>query len=520
MRLSKLLMEVPAATPLDPGDPEIRGVVCDSRVAGPGDLFAAVSGVRSDGHDFLTVAAEQGAVACLVEKRREAPGMVRVQVPDAEVALGLASSAYWEHPSRRLSLVGITGTNGKTTTAYLVEHILRSMGTTVGRLGTVSYAFPSGEVAAPLTTPDAPTLQEALARMVREGARAAVMEVSSHALHRRRVEGCAFSCAVFTNLTQDHLDYHSAMESYFEAKSLLFTRHRGAAPAVVNVEDPWGRRLLETLTGSVVGYGLHAGDVRIDVKTLTAAGMEGTVFHPRGETPLAVPLAGEFNVRNVAAALATAWALGVDMEAAAACLASAPQVPGRLEAVPNSQEISLYVDYAHTPDALDRVLESVAPLTRGRLICVFGCGGDRDRGKRPFMAAAASRWSDLVILTADNSRSESTDAILDEIEAGMPSDWSRVEPEELGDGTFLYARVPDRREAIRCAVASAEPGSAVVIAGKGHETTQTIGGGTTRFDDREEAALALRAREQGRGEARLRERAPAARRERPAGGGR
>ena len=491
MKLSELLREIPGASPLDPGDPEISAVVCDSRAAAPGRLFVAVKGAKADGHVFLGAAAAKGAAACLVERSVPAAGMVRVLVADAEAALGLAAAAVSGHPCRGLTLVGITGTNGKTTTAYLVEHLLRSAGMTVGRLGTVSYSYPHGEEPAPLTTPDAPTLQAALARMLREGAGAVAMEVSSHALHRKRVEGCTFACAVFTNLTQDHLDYHGAMEAYFEAKSLLFTRYRDGAPAVVNGEDPWGRRLLETLPGKVVSYGLRTGDVRVEVRELTARGMTGTLFYPGGEAPLTLALAGDFNAQNAAAALAAAWALGLNMDDAARALANAPQVPGRLEAVPNRLGISVYVDYAHTPDALDRALATVAPLTRGRLLCVFGCGGDRDRGKRPFMAEAAARWCDAVVLTADNSRSEATEAILDEIEAGMPKDWKIGEPMDLGKGSFLYARIPDRGEAIRAAVAAAGAGCTVVIAGKGHETSQTIGGVKTHFDDREQARLAL-----------------------------
>ncbi|MBI5018008.1 MAG: UDP-N-acetylmuramoyl-L-alanyl-D-glutamate--2,6-diaminopimelate ligase [Deltaproteobacteria bacterium] len=491
MRLSELLREIPGAVPLDPGDPEVRGVECDTRALGPGHLFAAVRGVKADGHDFLPAAAAAGAVACLLEEERPAPGLVRVRVPDGEEALGRAAAAFWGHPSGRLKLVGITGTNGKTTAAYLLQHLLRQAGTVTGRLGTVSYDFPSGEEPAPLTTPDAPTLQRALARMLRDGAEAVVMEVSSHALHRKRVEGCRFSAAVFTNLTQDHLDYHGTMEAYFEAKQLLFDRYRDGAPAVVNGEDPWGRRLLESLPAPAVSFGLQSGDVRVEVREAGAWGMKGTVHHPGGACPLELPLAGEFNVRNAAAALATAAALDLDVASAAAALAHAPQVPGRLEAVPNRRDVSVYVDYAHTPDALDRVLEAVAPLTRGRLLCLFGCGGDRDRGKRPHMARAAARWCDAVVLTADNSRSEPTEAILDEIEAGMPADWCRVAPGDVGREPFTYARVSDRSEAIRTAVGAARPGDTVVLAGKGHESTQTIGRSAAHFDDREEARRAL-----------------------------
>lgn len=499
MRLSEILQRIPGARALDPGDPDISDVGCDSRSAGPGQLFAAVRGARSDGHDFLPAVAAAGAPAALVEEARpvDGPGFVRVQVPDAEVALGLSASAVWGDPSKKLILVGITGTNGKTTTAYLVQHLLSSAGVPTGRLGTVSYAYPSGEEPAPLTTPDAPTLQRALARMVREGARAVVMEVSSHALARRRVAGCSFSCAVFTNLTQDHLDYHRTMGEYFDAKRLLFTEYRGDAAAVINVEDPWGKRLLEGLSGRVCSYGLERGDVRLALRSLDPDGFSGTLFHPGpggdAGVPVDAPLAGEFNARNAAAALAAAWALGLDMANAARALAATPQVPGRLEAVPNRRGVSVYVDYAHTPDALERALETVRGIARKRVLCVFGCGGDRDRGKRPLMAAAAAAQCDAIVLTADNSRSEPTERILDEIEEGIPSGWRRAERhgELAGGARQVYARIGDRSLAIRAALGAADPGDAVLIAGKGHETTQTVGASVTHFDDREEARLAF-----------------------------
>ncbi|MBI5442895.1 MAG: UDP-N-acetylmuramoyl-L-alanyl-D-glutamate--2,6-diaminopimelate ligase [Deltaproteobacteria bacterium] len=500
-----MISELPGATLLDPGDPEIGGVTCDSRRVRPGDLFAAVRGTLADGHLYLEAAARAGAAACLVEEERPAFGLPRVRVADSEAALGLASSAFWGHPSRRLLLVGLTGTNGKTTTAYLIQRILEEQNICTGRLGTVSYCFPTREEPAPLTTPDAPTLQRALARMLAEGARAAVMEVSSHSLARRRVEGCAFSCAVFTNLTQDHLDYHGSMETYYEAKKVLFTRYRREAPAVVNAEDPWGRRLLGELSGSVISYGLESGDVRFEVEDLGASGAAGRLRYPGGETPLSIPLAGAFNAQNAAAAMATAWALELDLERAAETLGRAPQVPGRLEAVGNDAGLSVYVDYAHTPDALERVLEAVRAVARGRVLCVFGCGGDRDRGKRPLMARAAAALADAVVLTADNSRSEPTEAILDAIQAGLPREWRHASaedfPEALEGGGPSFARVPDRAAAIRLALFSARPGDAVVIAGKGHETTQDIGGVKTPFDDREVAREALAERLSGGGKA-------------------
>ncbi len=491
VRLSKLLEGI-AAEPLDPGDPEVTGVVCDSRAVRPGYLFAAVRGARADGHAHLERAAQAGAVACLVERGEAAGGVVRVRVADSERALGQVSSAFWGHPSRRLRLVGITGTNGKTTTAYLVQHLLSEGGVRCGRLGTVSYAFPSGEDPAPLTTPDAPALQAALARMVAERAEAVVMEVSSHALVRQRVEGCAFACAAFTNLTQDHLDYHGDMDSYFEGKRLLFRRYAPTSPAVVNADDPYGTRLLAEVGPRAIGYGLCQGDLRVNVESLSAQGCRGHVEHAGDRFPLEFPLAGDYNALNAACALAVVAALGLPLGPAVAALARCPQVPGRLEAVPDASGVFVFVDYAHTPDALDGVLRCIRGFSTGKVVCVFGCGGDRDRGKRPRMARAAARWADGIVLTADNSRSEPTEAILAEIEAGMPEGWVRTGAVgELRAGSRRYAVVADRARAIRAAVAAAQPGDTVLIAGKGHETTQTAGGTVSPFDDRVEARAAL-----------------------------
>ncbi len=496
MKLSELLAHISEAERLDPGDPEVTAVECDSRRVLPGALFAAVAGSRTDGHAYVRAAVEAGAAACLISRDVPAPGAVRVRVPDTERALGRAADAFWGHPSRQLRLVGITGTNGKTTTAFLVQHLLERAGWPTGRIGTVGYAFPSGEEPAPLTTPDAPTLQQALARLVREGAKAAVIEVSSHALDRQRVEGCRWACAAFTGLSQDHLDYHRTMEAYFQAKRLLFVRYAPEAPAAVNADDPFGRRLLDELGSRAVPYGLHAGEIRFRVEEAGPLGLRGRVCTPQGEAAAELPLPGRFNALNAACALAVTACLGLDPLEAAGHLADAPRVPGRLEVVPNALGFAVYVDYAHTPDALDRVLETVAAVTPRRVIVVFGCGGDRDRGKRPLMAGAAARRAHAVVLTADNSRSEPTERILDQIEAGLPPGWTRARrPAELADSDHTYARVPDRAEAIRWAVAAARPGDAVVIAGKGHETTQTLGERVIPFDDRHVARQALAERE-------------------------
>lgn len=489
--LSEALKEVQGIVKRPVADPVITGVVCDSRRVLPGSLFVAVRGAKTDGHMFLRKAFEAGAGGFVVEDEGvETFGVPTVVVKDSEAALGLLASAFWGHPSKALTLIGITGTNGKTTTTFLIQHILSRAGIVTGRIGTVGYSFPSGEEESDLTTPDAPAFQAALARMVREGAQAVVAEISSQALLRKRVEGCSFACTVFTNLSQDHLDHHGTMEEYFAAKRLLFTDHPRLVEAVVNADDPWGRMLAPDLGGHVVTFGVKEGDIRFEVLGYDATGTDALVHYPEGKEKVRLPLAGEFNASNAAAAVATAWALGLNPAEAVKSLGSAPQTPGRLEAVKNDSAVAAFVDYAHTPDALNRVLEALHRVSSGRLLTLFGCGGDRDRGKRPLMAKAAAAWSDLVVITADNSRSESTEAILDEIEAGFPSDWRKLGAgEAVTEKTFR--RVEDRREALEWLAANAKAGDTLLVAGKGHETTQTIGEKVAPFDDRLELAAAL-----------------------------
>ncbi|TLN06094.1 UDP-N-acetylmuramoyl-L-alanyl-D-glutamate--2,6-diaminopimelate ligase, partial [bacterium] len=300
------------------------------------------------------------------------------------------------------------------------------------------------------------------------------------------------ACTVFTNLTQDHLDFHGSMEEYFYAKKLLFTDYPRLAEAVINVDDPWGRMLASELGGHVVTFGLEGGDIRFAAQKFDASGITGTIIFPGGEEKIRLPLPGAFNAQNCAATLGVAWALGLDFKRAVKSLENAPQTPGRLEKIENELGIGVYVDYAHTPDALLRVLESVKPLAAGKLICVFGCGGDRDRKKRPLMAKAAAIWSDLIIITADNSRSEEPAAILDEIEAGMPPEWSKKTPEDLtATAANCFVRMEDRSKAIESAIKLASAGDIVVIAGKGHETYQIFRDRTDHFDDRQEARRAI-----------------------------
>lgn len=494
MRLSAILREVPGILRLPADDVEVSGVVCDTRKVVSGSLFVAVRGAKVDGHEFVAKAFELGAAAALVEEGTDFSAFGPcVAASDSESALGHAAAAFYGHPSRALTLVGITGTNGKTTTTHLIAHILSEAGVVCGKIGTVGISYPSGDEGATLTTPDAPSFQASLARMVAEGASAVVAEISSHALLRKRVEGCSFACTVFTNLSQDHLDYHGTMEEYFAAKRLLFTDHPRLVEAVVNADDPWGKMLAPDLGGHVVTFGVREGDIRLEIVKSTATGTHAVARFPEGSQAVRIPLVGEFNASNAAAAIATAWALGLDPAKAAKALETAPQTPGRLEAVDNERGVAAFVDYAHTPDALDRVLETMRNVSDGRLWALFGCGGDRDRGKRPLMAEAAAKWADVIVVTADNSRSEETCAIIDQIEAGFPPEWKRAAPNgQVGDKCWV--RIEDRRDAIRWISEMARPGDTLLLAGKGHETTQTIGKSVTEFDDRKELSQALAGR--------------------------
>ncbi len=433
------------------GDAEVTSITLDSRSAEEGSLYCCIVGRRVDGHAYAPAAVENGAGSLLVERWLDVP-VPQVRVASTRTAIGPIAAAFWGHPSDVLSVVGVTGTNGKTTTTHLLASVLGAAGRQTGLIGTLSGA---------MTTPDAPALQQTLARFVTEGCEAVAMEVSSIALEQHRVDGINFQIGVWTNLTQDHLDYHGDMESYFAAKARLFESGR-CALAVVNADDPWGQRLLDGLRIPAVTYGL--ADAR-DIVTSPA----GSRFSWRGVT-VDLPLAGEHNVRNALAAATACAHLGVPEAAIAHGMASVPPVPGRWERVDVGQPFTVVVDYAHTPDGLTQVLKAARSAANGHeVIVVFGCGGDRDRDKRPLMAEAATRSADVAIITSDNPRSEDPMAIIDEACAGA------VGP---------VAIEPDRREAIRRAISQARPGDVVVIAGKGHEVGQIIGDTVTPFDDR------------------------------------
>jgi UDP-N-acetylmuramoyl-L-alanyl-D-glutamate--2,6-diaminopimelate ligase len=461
---------------------EVGGLAYSSADVADGSLFFCVPGFAADGHDFAADAVRRGAAA-LVCERPLGLGVPEVVVDDVRAAMGPVAARFHGDPTARLRTVGITGTNGKTTTAFLVRDVLEAAGLRTGLLGTVKRVVGGAEETVQRTTPEAIDLQATFARMVAAGDQACAMEVSSHALDLGRAAGITFACRVFTNLTQDHLDFHSDMEAYYLAKRRLFD---GPGPHVVNVDDRYGARLAGELGdggGMVITYGLEAGDYRARDVRFDVAGASFTVVTPDGELELSTRSPGLFNVANALAALATARALDIDARTAAGALATAGRVPGRFEPVEEGQGFGVLVDYAHTPDSLENILRAARELTDGRLHVVFGAGGDRDRGKRPLMGEVAGRLADRVLVTSDNPRSEDPEAIVDAILAGIAE----------GAGPV---REVDRRRAIARAIEQARVGDVVVIAGKGHEQGQEFEGGRKEpFDDLTVAREVLRAME-------------------------
>jgi len=456
---------------------EVTGLDYDSRQAGPGTLFFCVTGSHSDGHDHAPEAVRRGAAA-LVVQRPLGLGVPEIRVPSARAAMGPAAARFFDHPSRCLDVAGITGTNGKTTTAFLLRSLLEAAGRPCGLLGTVKSVIGGETLAVKRTTPEAIDLQGALRAMVDAGDRACAMEISSHALELGRADGVRFAVALFTNLTQDHLDFHLTMEDYYAAKRRLFC---AGVSAVVNVDDPYGRRLAGELTGAVTVAIDSPADYRARDIVAGASGCEFTVDGPEGEASprLRLPLPGHFNVANALGAYAAARLLGVAVSTIVAALPQVDPVPGRMEPVAQGQDFAVLVDYAHTPDSLANVLRAARPLAHGGLTCVFGCGGDRDRGKRPQMGAIAVTHADRVIVTSDNPRSERPEAIIAEILAGVDPPRPSGPP-----ATTEVEAIVDRREAIRRALTRAGPGDVVIIAGKGHEQGQELADGRrVAFDD-------------------------------------
>jgi UDP-N-acetylmuramoyl-L-alanyl-D-glutamate--2,6-diaminopimelate ligase len=485
MQLKTLVAAISPRQIIGPLDRVVESIAYDSRRVQRNGLFVALRGEKSDGHQFVEQAVEKGATVIVTEHEVQSPRATCVVVDDTRSALADLAAIFYERPARRLKLAAVTGTNGKTTTTFLLKHICEKAGVRCGLLGTVRYEIGDRVLPAIRTTPESLDVQDLLAQMVNAGCKAAAMEVSSHALAQDRVRGIEWDVAVFTNLTQDHLDFHGTMEKYFEAKAALFTglaeqKAKTGATAVINIDDRYGAQLVDRLDEktSVITYGVGA---RADFRASNYhAEFAGTSYQldARGKSYLVrVPLIGRFNVANSMAALAAASSMGISLREAILSLGRSPQVPGRLEAVPAKRQFQIFVDYAHTDDALLNVLKTLRELSPRKLIVVFGCGGDRDKQKRPLMARVADQNADFSIITSDNPRKEDPDAIIADAEKGFRSDH--------------YEKITDRAQAIARAIELAQPRDIVLIAGKGHEAYQEFADHTVPFDDIQVARRAL-----------------------------
>jgi len=502
MRLARLIAGLkPAAVSGFSGEgPEVGSLHYRSQEVRPGGVFVAMRGLAADGHDFIDDALDRGAVA-VVAQSTVARRTAVVAVPDTRRALAELAAAFYGHPSAQMTVVAVTGTNGKTTTTYLIESILERAGLRVGVIGTINTRYGGTTFPNPVTTPESLDLQRILADMRAAGVTHVVLEASSHAIDLARIHCCWMDAAVFTNLSQDHLDYHGDMRAYWNAKKRLFTDYLPSGPkaeqavAVINTDSPHGSELADRLTGRIVRVGTAgACSVRGERMRCSLQGIRGSIDVGGHPVEVGSPLVGRHNVENILCAAGAATALGVAPEAIAAGIASLACVPGRLERVQGRGGRFVYVDYSHTPDALENALSALRPLSSGRIVCVFGCGGDRDRTKRPIMGTIAARLSDLAVVTSDNPRSEAPQAIIEEILPGVRAQGLvQVAPDQLGAmaGGKAFAAEPDRRRAIEAAIRAAQPGDMVLIAGKGHETYQVLGKRTIHFDDREEAARVL-----------------------------
>lgn len=482
---------------------EVLSVTEDSRQVQPGSVFVAIRGEHHDGHRFVRQAHAQGAIGVVVEDEGWEPNdspagegsPTLIRVSNSRKALGLLVSTLHGLPSAHLQMVGVTGTNGKTTVTHLAKSLLEAQGHHVGLLGTVGYQFGAEHRTASHTTPAPVELQDMLKSMVHAGMTVAVMEVSSHALALDRVAGCEFDIVVFTNFTQDHLDFHGSLEEYFQAKLRLFTDYvdggqkTGPKRALVNADDAWVVKVLQHCSIPTWTFGIHAqADIQADAIRLSMEGTEFAVNSPFGRLAISSQLVGEHNVSNVLAAVGIALEMGMTIPMIENSVQTLTQVPGRFERLDEGQAYTVVVDYAHTEDALYRLLQTAQAIKQGRVITLFGCGGDRDSGKRPKMGQVAARYSDLVFITSDNPRTESPQAILAHIEQGIQA--------MLPEKRCPYRIIPDRAEAIQAAVAEAKTGDLVLIAGKGHEDYQILGTQKIHFDDREVARNAIHQRMQ------------------------
>jgi UDP-N-acetylmuramoyl-L-alanyl-D-glutamate--2,6-diaminopimelate ligase len=492
MKLRELLAKANLPTPEhDALDLEVNRVCTNSHTCRSGDLFIGMPGTRVDGGEFSGSALSQGAIAAIItptaaQKQPPAEDAYVIQTEDMIATCSAIASAFHDYPSRKLGMVGVTGTNGKTTTSHLIEYFLLQAQRPTAMLGTLYTRWQGYSLTASHTTPFAVELQSQLAEAVKAGNKYAVMEVSSHALDQGRVKGCGFEVGVFTNLTQDHLDYHLDMEDYFRAKSLLFTPEYLQGKGIINLDDAYGKRLIDQLEPKQV-WKYSVNDQTADLYTSNLdyqpTGVKGILHTPQGEVAFNSPLVGQFNLANLLAAVGAGLHLGLDLQLMLDALPNFPGVPGRMERVQSSshQDINVIVDYAHTPDGLENLLKAARPFITGKMICVFGCGGDRDRTKRPLMGKIAAELADLAVVTSDNPRTENPEQILKDVVAGIPD---HVTPLVIGD----------RAQAIATAIQNAQPGDGVLIAGKGHEDYQILGTEKIHFDDREQALIALKAR--------------------------
>ncbi len=494
MKLRELLTAVDSVEQLPSypmEDVEVRGLKTNSHACRVGDLFIGMPGTRVDGGEFWQSAIASGAVAAIVspeaaQKNPPTNQAVVISASNITQACAQIASAFYGYPGRKLKLVGVTGTNGKTTTTHLIEFLLNKANLATALMGTLYTRWAGFEQTAAHTTPFAVELQQQLAEAVKAGSEFGVMEVSSHALAQGRVLGCDFEVAVFSNLTQDHLDYHSDMEDYFAAKALLFSPDYLKGRAIINADDSYGKRLIASLDSQRVwSYSVNdnSADLWMSDLSYQPNGVSGTLHTPKGDVAFRSPLVGQYNLENLLAAVGAVLHLGLDLQLVAAVIPEFPGVPGRMERVQISteQDISVIVDYAHTPDSLENLLKAARPFIPGKVICVFGCGGDRDRTKRPKMGKIAAELADVAVVTSDNPRTEDPERILQDILAGIA-------------GTVQPTVICDRAIAIRTAILQAQPGDGVLLAGKGHEDYQILGTEKIHFDDREHARDALQQR--------------------------
>ena len=481
MILSELIEGIEVNTLRGSSGLNISGISIDSNKVQEGFLFVALKGEKTDGHKYIGQAVTKGAAAVIAEKTPDAPyeRVTVIEVPDSRVTLAGVSANYYAHPSKELSLVGITGTNGKTTVTYLLESIWRQECLRSGIIGTVDYRFGDNTTESLMTTPESLDLMRMLREMRNSGVEIVAMEVSSHALDKKRVIGCHFDAAVFTNLTQDHLDYHGTLEDYLNAKRTLFTEvlkrsDKEEKFSIINLDDPYGDDIRQQAPGEVITYSAHDRSAAVYAETyeITGEGISARINTPGGSLDINSELFGAYNLSNILAAAATAVSLGSSMDNIEKGLSRIAAIPGRLEGVQNTLGFKVLVDYAHTPDALENVLRAARPLTAGNLILVFGCGGDRDRGKRPRMAAVVQELADVAYVTSDNPRTEDPQAIVEEILRGFRPQAAKSVRVDV-----------DRRRAIARAIAEADPGDTVLIAGKGHEDYQIVGDEVLPFDD-------------------------------------